>query len=78
LALADAHPDGVRPFGRADYIRKFMTLSEGILTAAEQTRFLDAAQNLADIPSDSLGLLTFTVRPEELGAPRPRGIFDWD
>ena len=78
LALADAHPDGARPFGRADYIRKFITLSEGILTAAEQTRFLDAAQNLADIPSDSLGLLNFTVRPEELGAPRPRGIFDWD
>jgi 2-methylcitrate dehydratase len=78
LALADAHPDGARPFGRADYIRKFRTLAEGIVTAAEQTRFLDAAQNLADIPADGLGILNFTVVPEALGDPRPRGIFDWE
>ncbi|WP_313348625.1 MmgE/PrpD family protein, partial [Paracoccus sp. (in: a-proteobacteria)] len=28
LALADAHPDGARPFARENYVRKFLTLSD--------------------------------------------------
>lgn len=78
LALADAHPDGARPFRRENYVRKFLTLSDGILSSAEQTRFLEAAENLADLPADGLGLLNFTVAADRLGAPRPRGIFDWE
>ena len=49
LALADAHPGGARPFARAHYVQKFRTLSEGILTAAEQDRFLGAAESLPDL-----------------------------
>ena len=59
-------------------MRKFLTLSDGILSGAEQTRFLEAAENLADLPADGLGLLNFTVAADRLGAPRPRGIFDWE
>ena len=77
LALADAHPDGARPFRRENYVRKFLTLSDGILSGAEQTRFLEAAENLADLPADGLDVLNFTVAADALGAPRPRGIFDW-
>lgn len=77
LALADAHPDGARPFGRENYIRKFMTLSDGIIASAEQRRFLEAVQNLADLPAGRLGELNFTVSPDRLGAPVPHGIFDW-
>ncbi|PTX04111.1 MmgE/PrpD family protein [Pararhodobacter aggregans] len=77
LALADAHPDGARPFVRANYVRKFLTLSEGVLSASEQQRFLDVAEGLADLKAGDLGQLTFAVDADRLGAPRPRGIFDW-
>ena len=77
LALADAHPDGARPFARAQYKQKFLTLSEGVLTPAEQARFLAAAEGLADLGAGELGQLTFTVAADRRGAPRPHGIFDW-
>ncbi|NVK23264.1 MAG: MmgE/PrpD family protein, partial [Kangiellaceae bacterium] len=77
LALADAHPDGARPFVRANYVRKFLTLSEGVLSASEQQRFLDVAEGLADLEAGDLGQLNFVVDADKLGAPRPHGIFDW-
>ncbi|WP_346900565.1 MmgE/PrpD family protein [uncultured Roseibium sp.] len=77
LALADAHPEGARPFVRANYKQKFLTLSEGVIPADEQQRFLDAAEGLADLKAGSLAQLNFAVAPEKLGQPRPNGIFDW-
>ncbi|WP_323010382.1 MmgE/PrpD family protein [Paracoccus sp. (in: a-proteobacteria)] len=77
LALADAHPDGARPFVRENYVRKFLTLSDGIVAGAEQQRFLDAAQALATLKAGDLGALNFTVGADRLGAARPSGIFDW-
>lgn len=77
LALADAHPDGARPFVRANYVRKFLTLSEGVLSASEQQRFLDVVEGLADLKAGDLGKLNFAVDADMLGAPRPHGIFDW-
>ena len=38
----DAHPLGTRPFGRADYIRKFQTLTEELISREEGERFLAA------------------------------------
>ncbi len=32
LAVANAHPLGAKPFRRADYIRKFQTLTEGLIS----------------------------------------------
>ncbi|MYM56909.1 MmgE/PrpD family protein [Thalassovita mangrovi] len=77
LALADAHPDGGRPFTRPNYVKKFLTLSEGVIAPGEQQRFLDRAENLADLKPGELGELSFEVAPERLGDPRPKGIFDW-
>lgn len=77
LALADAHPDGARPFVRENYVRKFLTLSDGIVAGAEQQRFLDAAQALTTLKAGDLGALNFTVGADRLGAARPSGIFDW-
>ena len=31
IAVADAHPLGARPFGRAEYVQKFRTLAELVL-----------------------------------------------
>ena len=77
LALPDAHPDGARPFKREDYIRKFRTLAEDIVSEAEQTRFIAAAENLSSLGAGELEQLNFTVDPQQLGAPRPSGVFDF-
>ncbi|HEY0276402.1 MAG TPA: MmgE/PrpD family protein [Paenirhodobacter sp.] len=75
LALADAHPDGARPFRRENYKQKFLTLSEGVIAPVEQARFLQAAEGLTDLAD--LSALNFVVDADKLGAPRPHGIFDW-
>ena len=51
LAVADAHSAGAKPFKRANYVRKFTTLTEGIISAAESKRFLDLVQRLPDAAS---------------------------
>ncbi|NSY40204.1 MmgE/PrpD family protein [Leisingera sp. ANG59] len=77
LALADAHPEGAHPFARENYVRKFLTLSEGIVSSEEQKRFLGAAEALSDLKAGDLGTLNFAVDPEQMGAERPAGIFDF-
>ncbi|TPN86606.1 MmgE/PrpD family protein [Mesorhizobium sp. CU2] len=77
LAIADAHPLGARPFARADYIGKFCTLAECIVTAAEQERFIAAVERLPALRPDELAGLTFAVDPARLGERATRGIFDW-
>jgi 2-methylcitrate dehydratase len=77
IAVADAHPLGARPFGRAQYIEKFRTLAEGIVSPTEQDRFLDAVVRLPILSASELGALTFTVDPTILGRSRPHGLFDW-
>jgi len=61
LAVANAHPHGARPFERADYIRKFETLTDGIITAKERARFLEAVQTLPKLAAGELGELNVAV-----------------
>ncbi|WP_280213114.1 MmgE/PrpD family protein [Nocardia cyriacigeorgica] len=77
LAVADAHPLGARPFAREQYIEKFTALTDGVLDAAEQRRFLDAAQRTPELAAGELDQLTFTVSEQVLaGAPAiPEGVF---
>jgi 2-methylcitrate dehydratase len=77
IAVADAHPQGARPFQRPDYIRKFRTLADGIVDQAEQDRFIAAAERLTSLKSGELLELNFAVDPSQLAATVPRGIFDW-
>ena len=77
LAVADANPLGVRPFKRPDYIRKFRTLSDGIIAHAEQDRFVAAVERLTSLKAGELNDLTFTVDAKLLGAKSTHGIFDW-
>jgi 2-methylcitrate dehydratase len=76
IAVADAHPLGARPFGRAQYVEKFRTLAAGVLDDGEIERFLDVAQRLPELGADELGELTVTA-PAALLAPltTPEGIF---
>jgi 2-methylcitrate dehydratase len=75
--LADAHPLGARPFRRPDYVRKFRTLAEGVIAAAEQDRFIATVERLASLKAGELDELTFTVNPKLFGKHSTHGIFDW-
>jgi 2-methylcitrate dehydratase len=77
LAVADAHPLGERPFQRPDYVKKFRTLSEGIIAPAEQDRFIATVERLPLLKAGELTDLTFTVDARLLGTHAAHGIFDW-
>ncbi|WP_426957080.1 MmgE/PrpD family protein [Muricoccus radiodurans] len=74
LAVANAHPLGAKPFGRADYIRKFRILTEGIVDAAEADRFIQVAENLASLKPEELSELSVRLPDGRLAAGKP-GIF---
>ncbi|MFL5251580.1 MAG: MmgE/PrpD family protein [Rhodopila sp.] len=61
MAVANAHPLGARPFGRDDYIRKFQIMTDGIITARESNRFLEAVQDLPRLPAGELHRLNIAV-----------------
>ena len=50
-SVADAHPNGLRPFRRANYIQKFKTLTDGIVTVSDSKKFLKNIQNLKKFKS---------------------------
>ena len=61
IAVADAHPHGARPFVRENYVQKFHTLAEGIVSEAEQKRFIELAENLPNLSADEVRQLNFVV-----------------
>ncbi len=75
MAVANAHPLGARPFGRDDYIRKFQTLTEGIISARESNRFLEMVQDLPRLPAGDLAGLNVALPSGALVQGKP-GIFD--
>jgi len=71
LAVANAHPNGASPFGRADYIRKFETMTDGIITRRESNRFLEAVQDLAKLPAGELHQLNVMMPAGSLLVGKP-------
>jgi 2-methylcitrate dehydratase len=74
LGVANAHPNGARPFGREDYINKFRTLTDGIISARESNRFLEAVQDLPRLAAGELGALNVALPAGKL-AEGKAGIF---
>jgi 2-methylcitrate dehydratase len=74
LGVANAHPNGARPFGRDDYINKFRVLTEGIITAREANRFLEVVQDLARLKAEDLAALNVALPAGTLAEAKP-GIF---
>ncbi len=74
LAIANAHTLGAKPFGRADYIRKFQILTERIISSQESQRFLDTVQRLPDLQATDLHQLNIELPGESLAKGRS-GIF---
>ncbi|RZT62247.1 2-methylcitrate dehydratase [Microcella alkaliphila] len=73
IAVADAHPLGARPFGRAEYENKLRTLADGVLADEEVDRFLALAARLPELTADELTGLTVT--PIEPVPAAPKGLF---
>ncbi|PWH06872.1 2-methylcitrate dehydratase [Brachybacterium endophyticum] len=67
IAVADAHPQGARPFAREQYVEKFRALSAGVIEDAEAERFLTDVQQLAELPAGEL---------ERLGILAADGVID--
>ena len=77
IAVADAHPLGARPFTRPDYIRKFRTLTEDMLSTKEADCFLSAVERLPKLRTEELAELNLVLPPEKLACSTRdrRGIF---
>ena len=53
-ATANAHSLGKKPFQRKEYIGKFLSLSEGVISEKEQQRFLELVQQLPHLSAQEL------------------------
>ncbi len=71
MAVANAHPLGAKPFGRDDYIHKFQTLTDGLITTRESNRFLEAVQDLAKLPAGDLHRLNVALPAGTLAVGKP-------
>ena len=74
MAVANAHTLGATPWGRADYIRKFRTLTEGLLDTGEIARFLELVQLLPALRAEELVGLNVAI-PAGALLVGERGIF---
>ena len=76
--MANAHPNGSRPWSWPDYVEKFATLAGASLDPAERARFPALLQRLPALaPAELIGLTP--VLPDGAvtpAAPTGRGIFD--
>ncbi|HSZ71349.1 MAG TPA: hypothetical protein VK750_01650, partial [Cytophagaceae bacterium] len=77
LERANAHPAGARPFKRAQYIRKFDELTEGIISSEERERFLMLVQRLPELTAAEVKQLNVQVQLSSLSNTQPDhlGIF---
>jgi len=77
LAVANAHPNGARPFRREDYVRKFDTLTEGIVSRSERDRFLALVAHLPMLSPQEVLQLNVEVPSAWLSCAERdrRGIF---
>ncbi|MEK6774513.1 MAG: MmgE/PrpD family protein [Bdellovibrionota bacterium] len=66
LGVANAHPAGAKPFVRADYIRKFDTLTAEIITKEERTRFITLCENLPELTAAQVQELNVQIPISQL------------
>ncbi len=73
--VADAHPYGLRPFKRPNYIKKFLTLTKGVIAKKESDRFLKDVQNLKKLKSNQLNKLNIVINKKNIKKNNKLGIF---
>ena len=62
INVADAHPNGRRPFTRSNYIEKFKSLTDGLITISESRKFLKNVQNLKKLSFRDIQKLNIEVK----------------
>ena len=75
LDKADAHPYGLRPFMRKNYISKFLILTKNIILKKESDKFLKNVQNLKNLKSGQLDKLNIEINKSQLKRNKRKGIF---
>ena len=75
LERADAHPYGDRPFKRENYIKKFKTLTDKILSKNESQRFLKTVQNLRKLKNGQLDKLNIEISSKKIKRNKSKSIF---
>ena len=77
LAVANAHPAGARPFKRADYIKKFDTLTSEIITKEERNRFISLCERLTELTAAEVQQLNVQIPIDKLISNKrdQKGIF---
>ena len=73
--VADAHPYGLRPFKRQNYIKKFITLTKDVINKKESDRFLKDVQNLKKLKSNQLSKLNIIINKKNIRKNNKIGIF---
>ncbi len=66
LGVANAHPAGAKPFKRADYIKKFDTLTADIITKEERNRFISLCERLPELTAPELQQLNVQIPIDKL------------
>ena len=77
--VADAHPNGARPWNWPDYVSKFDELMNGTMDIGERDRFITAAADLDGLDDTALRMINPRL-PEGAvvpAAPTGAGLFDW-
>ena len=73
--VADAHPNGLRPFKRSNYIEKFKTLTDGLITKKESLKFLKLVQNLKSLKNKDLINLNCGIKSKKFSKNKKNFIF---
>jgi len=74
MAVANAHPLGASPWKRPDYIKKFRSMTEGLITPQETQRFLEACEALPALKAGELHRLNVAMPEGSVQKGKP-GIF---
>ncbi len=64
--VADAHPSGLRPFRRSNYVEKFKMLTDGLISKKESARFLNLVQNLKNLKAKQVNELNVEVLSKKI------------
>lgn len=77
MAVANAHTLGATPWKRPNYVGKFMTVTEGILSKKEQDRFIALVDKLGKLSGEELLDVNIVVDEKDLVDSRKtkKGIF---
>ena len=76
INVADAHPSGKKPFKRDQYIEKFKTLTDGVISKTESVKFLKLVQNLKKLNSKDLKNLNPEIANKNKMKKSGNGIFN--